>query len=41
MKELKMPTIMNMFVWLKADIGDWYGYKYAGRLFRTQEELSP
>ncbi len=39
-KELKIPYYYE-YVHLEegGKIGDWYGYKYAGRLFRTQEEI--
>lgn len=39
-KELKMPYYYEYVRLVEGGhIGDWYGYKYAGRLFRTQEEI--
>lgn len=40
LKELKIPYYYE-YVHLEegGKIGEWYGYKYAGRLFRNQEEI--
>lgn len=39
-KELKMPYYYEYVRLVEGGhIGDWYGYQYAGRLFRTQEEI--
>lgn len=39
-KELKIPYYYEYVNLVEGGkIGDWYGYKYAGRLFNTQEEI--